>query len=81
MSEAITIVTLGTALRARRQEGGLTLKQVSEGSGLGVGFLSDIERDCSDPSLRSLAKLASYYEITLSQLFENVVVISSTLVL
>ena len=46
--------SLGTRLRERRQELGLTLKEVAEGAGLSVGFISQIERGITTPSLSSL---------------------------
>lgn len=46
--------SLGTRLRLRRQEMGLTLKEVADGAGLSVGFISQIERDITIPSVTSL---------------------------
>lgn len=46
--------SLGTRLRLRRQELGLTLKEIADGAGLSVGFISQIERDITIPSLTSL---------------------------
>jgi transcriptional regulator with XRE-family HTH domain len=47
-------ISLGTRLRLRRQELGLTLKEVADRAGLSVGFISQIERDITIPSLTSL---------------------------
>lgn len=49
---------LGSALRARRQELGLTMQAVADAAGLSVGFISQVERDLTAPSLSSLASLA-----------------------
>ena len=49
---------LGKRLRERRQQLGLTLKQVAEGAGLSVGFISQIERGLNAPSLSSLAAIS-----------------------
>jgi len=49
---------LGDRLRARRQELRLTLKEVALGSGLSVGFISQIERGITSPSLSSLVSVA-----------------------
>jgi transcriptional regulator with XRE-family HTH domain len=46
--------SLGARLRGRRQELGLTLKDVADGAGLSVGFISQIERGITIPSLTSL---------------------------
>jgi transcriptional regulator with XRE-family HTH domain len=45
---------LGTRLRNRRQELGLTLKDVADQASLSVGFISQIERGITIPSLTSL---------------------------
>jgi transcriptional regulator with XRE-family HTH domain len=45
---------LGTRLRDRRQHLGLTLKDVADRAGLSVGFISQIERGITVPSLTSL---------------------------
>ncbi|MDW6022600.1 XRE family transcriptional regulator [Mesorhizobium sp. BAC0120] len=45
---------LGSRLRERRQELALTLKEVADGAGLSVGFISQIERGITIPSLTSL---------------------------
>jgi transcriptional regulator with XRE-family HTH domain len=45
---------LGTRLRDRRQFLGLTLKDVADQAGLSVGFISQIERGITVPSLTSL---------------------------
>ena len=45
---------LGTRLRDRRQLLGMTLKDVADQAGLSVGFISQIERGITVPSLSSL---------------------------
>ncbi|WP_159587259.1 cupin domain-containing protein [Chelativorans xinjiangense] len=49
---------LGERLRKRRRTLGLTLKEVAVGSGLSVGFISQIERGIAAPSLSSLVSVA-----------------------
>lgn len=49
---------LGTRLRERRRELGLTLKAVADAAGLSVGFISQVERDLTAPSLSSLASIS-----------------------
>ncbi len=49
---------LGKRLRARRRELSLTLKEVADGAGLSVGFISQVERGLTVPSLSSLASIA-----------------------
>ena len=50
----VTPDPLGTRLRDRRQALGLTLKEVGDQAGLSVGFISQIERGITIPSLTSL---------------------------
>ena len=54
--------TLGQRLRGRRKEIGKTLQQVASESGLTVGFISQIERGISTPSLASLYNVAKALE-------------------
>jgi transcriptional regulator with XRE-family HTH domain len=49
---------LGAALRQRRQDLGMTMQAVADAAGLSVGFISQVERDLTSPSLSSLASLA-----------------------
>ena len=48
---------LGHQLRRRRLDLGLTLKQVADDAGLSVGFISQLERGITAPSLSSLASI------------------------
>ncbi|MBQ4425888.1 MAG: cupin domain-containing protein [Lachnospiraceae bacterium] len=63
--------TLGARLKAIREEKEYTLKQVSEKSGLSIGFISQVERDQTDPSLSSLKKMAEALDVKLGSLFEQ----------
>ena len=49
---------LGAMLRARRKRLGLTMQTVADEAGLSVGFISQIERNLTQPSLGSLASIA-----------------------
>jgi transcriptional regulator with XRE-family HTH domain len=49
---------LGMRLRERRRRLGLTLKEVADGAGLSVGFISQIERGIAAPSLSSLVSVS-----------------------
>ena len=46
-----------TSLRTRRRQAGLTLRQLSDRSGLSVSFLSAVERGVSNPSPTASARL------------------------
>jgi transcriptional regulator with XRE-family HTH domain len=62
---------LGARLRATRKRQGYTLADVGERTGLSVSFLSDIERGRTRPSLDTLEKLATCYQLTISDLLEG----------
>jgi XRE family transcriptional regulator, regulator of sulfur utilization len=61
-------MVLGNKLKAiRKNLRVLTLSQVSEGTGLSVSFLSDVERGRTKPSLDTLETLAKFYQVNLSE--------------
>lgn len=60
---------IGRYLKAKREQHDLTLKQVADISGLSIGFISQVERGLTDPSLASLKKLVSALGMNLSDLF------------
>jgi transcriptional regulator with XRE-family HTH domain len=59
---------IGTVLRAKRQDCGLTLKQVAERTGLSQGFLSQVENDKATPSLSSLVQIGRALGTDISEL-------------
>lgn len=64
--------TLGERLYTYRQLTGLTLKDVAHFTRLSISFLSDLERDVSDPSWRTLVRLARFYNVTLDVMLNGV---------
>lgn len=64
-------MTLGTLLKKRRQERGLTLEAVALEAGTNQGNLSRIERDAQQPSAALLRKIAKALGITVSALYEE----------
>jgi len=52
-------VALGAKIRARRRDRGITLLDLAGHTGLSIGFLSQVERDITAPSLSSLAIIAA----------------------
>ena len=64
-------IEVGRALRSRRNELGLTLRQVSERTGLTSGFLSQVENDLVSPSLKSLGRIAEALRIPLFHLLNT----------
>lgn len=61
---------MGARLRALRKDRDLTLAQVSQRSGLSVGYLSQIERDLSHPSIRALSDIARVFDVSIGWLFQ-----------
>ena len=61
--------SLGADLRALRKARGLTLIEVADRLGRSVGWMSQIERDLSSPTIEELKSLAETYAIPLSLLF------------
>ena len=51
-------INIGPAVRVRRKELGLTLKELAEKSGLSVAFISQIERGKTAPSIISLLQIS-----------------------
>jgi transcriptional regulator with XRE-family HTH domain len=71
MSEANRISAIGATIRARRQERGMSLRELSKQSGLSVGFLSLVERGRSSLALTSLSNVAKALGLELSNFFPS----------
>lgn len=63
-------LSVGTRIRQAREQKQYTLKQLSSRTGLSIGFISQVERNQTDPSLASLKKLAAGLDIKLRDLFD-----------
>jgi len=61
--------TLGADIRAVRRSRRLTLSQLAERLNRSVGWLSQVERDLSQPSITDLRQLAAALDTTVSLLF------------
>ncbi|MFB2533292.1 cupin domain-containing protein [Paracoccus sp. p4-l81] len=61
---------LGQALRLRRRELGMTLRDVADQTGLSVGFISQLERGMTSPSLSSLYALAAALKSPVTAFFD-----------
>ena len=57
---------LGARIRARRKVLGKTMQQVADEAGLTIGFISQIERGLSTPSLSSLYNVAKALEASVA---------------
>lgn len=66
---ATTQNTLGADIRALRKARGLTLTDLADQLGKSVGWLSQVERDMSDPSVSDLRELADALDVSVSSLF------------
>lgn len=62
---------LGADLRALRKARGLTLAALSEALGKSVGWLSQVERGLSEPSVSDLRDLAALLDVSVSSLFRT----------
>jgi len=69
---------LSERLRARRRELGLTLKEVADRAGLSVGFISQIERAITTPSLSSLVGVSRVLGLQISDFVSHPRVIAPT---
>jgi len=57
---------VGSRIRRRRAERGLTLAGVAELTGLNVGYLSQVENDKASPSLETLSALAAALDVPIA---------------
>ncbi|MGX7703932.1 cupin domain-containing protein [Methylobacterium sp. Gmos1] len=64
-------LAVGQRLRRLRQARGLSLKAVAGTTGLSIGYLSQVERGLSSPSLRVLTQVADLLGVGLNALFEG----------
>lgn len=63
--------SLGADLRALRKSRGLTLNQLAASLGRSVGWLSQVERGLSDPSIADLRRIAACLGVSVSMLFRH----------
>lgn len=63
--------TLGADIRALRKSRGLTLSQLGDVLGRSVGWLSQVERDLSEPSITDLRHIARALDVSVSSLFRS----------
>ncbi|MCX5568452.1 MULTISPECIES: helix-turn-helix domain-containing protein [Kaistia] len=57
---------VGLKIRDARKQRRLTLQRVAEATGLSIGFLSQVERDITTPSLSSLVTIAKALDLPVS---------------
>jgi transcriptional regulator with XRE-family HTH domain len=61
---------IGVRLRAARRDRGLSLAALAERSGLTKGFLSEVERDLTSPSVGSLLRVCAALGLAVGELFD-----------
>ncbi|MBA3348362.1 MAG: cupin domain-containing protein [Actinobacteria bacterium] len=61
---------VGARVRSLRRERGLTIEQLASATGLTKGFISQLERDRTAPSLSSIARICDALGVRLSHIFE-----------
>lgn len=66
------MATLGQKLRELRHQKGYKLNEVAEGADLSISFISLIERDKASISVENLQKLATFYNVRLFQVFQDI---------
>lgn len=65
------MIEVSDKIRSKRTEQKLTLKGLSEKTGLSVSFLSQVERGSSSLAITSLKKIADALETPITQFFEG----------
>jgi len=63
--------TLGADIRALRKARGLTLTDLGDVLNRSVGWLSQVERDLSEPSISDLRQIAKVLDVSVSSLFRS----------
>ncbi|HWG56979.1 MAG TPA: cupin domain-containing protein [Gaiellaceae bacterium] len=61
---------VGARVRSLRRERGLTIEQLAAATGLTKGFISQLERDRTAPSLASIARICDALGVRLGHIFE-----------
>ncbi len=64
-------ISRGSAIRRTRKAQKMNLVDLAEKAGLSLGFISQVERGLSNPSINSLRKIALALGIPLSSFFEE----------
>ncbi|MDO5409430.1 MAG: helix-turn-helix domain-containing protein [Lachnospiraceae bacterium] len=65
------IHNIGTNIRRMRKAQRITLQQLAESSGLSVGYLSNVERNVTSPTLINLQKICEVLKTSLGDLLER----------
>ena len=66
-----TTPVIGTRMRELRKARGLTLKQLAGETGLSIGYLSQLERQEADPSVRALSVIGTALGVGVNWFFPD----------
>jgi transcriptional regulator with XRE-family HTH domain len=72
LSESALRESLGTAIRERRKNLGLTLAQMAQRTGVSLGYLSQIELGKNSASIETLYRISLGLGIRMAELFQTV---------
>ncbi len=67
-SQTAAIISIGPRVKALREAGGLSLRDLAERSGVSAPMLSQVERGETSPTLALAARIAAGLDLRLSQL-------------
>lgn len=65
------IKNIRVELKRLRKDNKMTLAKVSEDTGLSISFISDIERGRTNPSVKTIDKLAACYGVVCNVIFDT----------
>lgn len=65
------IEQIGYSIRSHRLEQGMTLQQLSEATGLSIGYLSNLERNVNSPTLVNVQKICDVFGVSIYELMER----------
>lgn len=65
------IEKIGGSIRSHRKLKGMTLQELSEVTGLSIGYLSNLERNASSPTLINVQKICDALNISFFELLER----------
>lgn len=65
------IQLIGYSIRSQRRKKGMTLQQLSDATGLSIGYLSNLERNANSPTLVNIQKICEAFGTSLFSLLET----------
>src|SRR5690625_1331300 len=71
LKEGIILKEVYEKVKTLRKMKEMTLKELSEKTGLSVGFLSQVESGSSNLAITSLKKIADAFEVNISEFFQD----------